>query len=125
MSTHVVSIKENVRKTCTQERQDHRFLFYNKNRKTLGEVECKYKTYDVNLINELAVKIKQKNDVTLKDLLSLKQGLIQSDQNIYAFINVTGALHALVRELTGKTHCVMASQVLKACSFSLYFLCNE
>jgi hypothetical protein len=52
-------------------------------------------------VKSLAEKLKHKSCFTVHDFMLLNQALIQSEENIIAFFRVTGALHALVRELTG------------------------
>lgn len=50
----------------------------------------------------IANKLKTKSSVSLSELQTLKNALIDDVNNIEAVLNTHGALRGLVRELTGK-----------------------
>jgi hypothetical protein len=52
-------------------------------------------------VNSLAERLKHKGHFTVQDFVLLNHAILQNEENIIAFFRVTGALHALVRELTG------------------------
>lgn len=68
----------------------------------LGEVANSQKrVMTAGEVKTLAEKLKHKSHFTIHDFMLLNQSLLQNEENTIAFFTVTGALHAVVRELTG------------------------
>lgn len=102
-SEGVVKLREDVRENKKQERQAKRLVEFNRHRKTLGEEsDISDRVVTSEEIVTIAKCIKHRGQTTDRDLALLKYALIQSNNNIVAFLKVPGALHSLVREMTGK-----------------------
>lgn len=85
-----------------QGRRERRQIQVNSMRETLGEVANSQKrVMTAGEVKTLAEKLKHKSHFTVHDFMLLNQALLQNEENIIAFFTVTGALHAVVRELTG------------------------
>lgn len=59
------------------------------------------KNYATNDVTEIANRIKHQKHAKTKDLNCLAHAFIQSTENSTCFLNITGALNVLVKELTG------------------------
>ncbi|XP_049786900.1 transmembrane and coiled-coil domain-containing protein 6 isoform X1 [Schistocerca cancellata] len=99
METSTTIIRSNLREQRVHERDERRQEIVN-HRRALGEFNLSDRIVSATEITDLANKLKCKK-ITLQDMKILKQALIQSEDNIRAFLNVNGALHALVREASG------------------------
>ncbi|XP_067012982.2 uncharacterized protein [Anabrus simplex] len=100
--TTVEVIRDVIREDGKQERKDRRGDLLDKNRSALGEVVENLRTIThPKEVSELAERLKHKGNVTLRELHMLKNAFIHSEENISAFLRVNGALHALIRELSG------------------------
>ena len=85
-----------------QGRRERRQIQVNSMRETLGEVaNSQERVMTAGEVKTLAEKLKHKSHFTVYDFMLLNQALLQNEENIIAFFTVTGALHAVVRELTG------------------------
>lgn len=83
-------------------RQERRQIQVNSMREPLGELANSQKSVmTAGEVKTLAEKLKLKSHFTVHDFILLNQSLLQNEENIIAFFTVTGALHAVVRELTG------------------------
>jgi hypothetical protein len=85
-----------------QERRKHRQMQVNSRRSALGEViDTQSRVITPLEVKTLAERLKRKGHFTVQDFVLLNNAIIQNEENIIAFFRVTGAIHALVRELTG------------------------
>lgn len=87
----------------------------------IGVGEIKHLITEMENITEmdiagLASRIKRRRNADEPDLIRLSQAFLQSTENIRAFINITGALNVIVKELTGND----SNRKLLACEC----LCN-
>lgn len=95
-------IRSSLRAENADQRKSRRSDSLNKNRSALGQVAESIDIFsDPREIIDVATKLKHKNKVTLLDLNKLKNSFLVSEENIAAFLNVPGALHGLVREMSG------------------------
>jgi uncharacterized protein YeeX (DUF496 family) len=95
-------VRRNNREIGYQKRQEHREILVNSKRRTLGEIaENQRRVITIEEVKTMAEKLKHKGHFTVQDFTLLNHALIQNEENIIAFFKVTGAMHALVRELTG------------------------
>jgi len=98
----VEMVRRNNREVEYQGRRERRQIQVNSMRETLGEVANSQKrVMTAGEVKTLAEKLKHKSHFTVHDFMLLNQALLQNEENIIAFFTVTGALHAVVRELTG------------------------
>lgn len=121
MSSEAVhKLREDIRECKKQERQEKRLIEFNRCRRMLGE---EYSISDRVITPEeivtIARNIKHKGQTTEKDLALLKYGLIQSNDNIVAFLKVPGSLHSLVREITDLSSDLTLSAIDCCCNLSL------
>lgn len=85
-----------------QERQERREILVNSRRSTLGEItDSQRRVITTQEVKTLAERLKHKGHFTVQDFMLLNHAVIQNEENIIAFFRVTGALQALIRELTG------------------------
>lgn len=95
-------VRRNNREMGYQERQERRETLVNSRRGTLGEkANSQKRVITTQEVKTLAERLKHKGHFTVQDFMFLNHALIQNEENIITFFRVTGALHALVRELTG------------------------
>ena len=98
----VEMVRRNNREVEYQGRRERRQIQANSMRETLGEVANSQKrVMTAREVKTLAEKLKHKSHFTVHDFMLLNHALLQNEENVIAFLTVTGALHALVRELTG------------------------
>ncbi|GLG99290.1 Importin subunit alpha [Gryllus bimaculatus] len=112
-------IRTTLREESRRERKSNRSDVLNRNRSALGQVSESISYYDLKEVVEIASKLKQKNQVSLMELKKLKQSFIVSQENIVAFLNVPGALHGLVRELSGHNSEFQFAALNCCCNLSL------
>jgi hypothetical protein len=68
-------------------------------------------------IKGLCNRIKRRKHADEEDLVKLGNAFFQSEKNISAFINTTGALKVLIKELIGRDRKLLAAMCL--CNLSL------
>lgn len=105
-STAVAKIRENVRENIRIARLRHRQDELDNLRITLGDLEdhsTNTQTFTTNDVLEIANKIKKQRHASATDLLKLSHAFIQSFENINCFVNSTGAVPVIVKEMTGKS----------------------
>lgn len=102
--TIVTSIRENVKENIRIARLKHRQDEIDSSRITLGQLEdetVNLQTFSTNDVLEIAARIKKHRRALTPDLLKLSHAFLQNSENISCFINATGALPVIVKELTG------------------------
>lgn len=100
-SEAVSSIRSNIRESLKVARDDKRIKTIDSIRVGIGEL-ANLKNYTAADVTEIAGRIKQQKNAKPKDMNCLAHAFIQSSDNITCFLNITGALNVLVKELTGK-----------------------
>lgn len=100
-SEAVSSIRSNIRESLKVNRDDKRIKTIDSIRVGIGEL-VNLKNYTAADVIDIAGRIKQQKNAKPKDLNCLAHAFIQSSDNITCFLNITGALNVLVKELTGK-----------------------
>lgn len=105
VSPVVTSIRENVKDNIRIARFKHRQEELDNLRITLGTAEddaVNLKTFTPNDVLAIVTKLKRNRHATPTDLLKLSHAFLQSHENINLFVNTTGALPVVVKEMTGK-----------------------
>lgn len=104
--TAVTSIRENVKENIRIARLKHRQDEVDNLRITLGQFEdhtVNLQTFSTTDVLDIANKLKKQRHASIPELLKLSHAFLQSPENITCFVNVTGAVPVIVKELTGKT----------------------
>lgn len=102
--TVVTTIRENVKENIRIARLKHRQDEIDNFRITLGQLEdetVNLQTFSTNDVLEIAAQIKKHRHASSSELLKLSHAFLQSSENISCFINATGAVPVIVKELTG------------------------
>lgn len=95
-------LKEQIRKQTQQFRDNRREHEFDGLRVALGELQDPaLETLEVKDVIALSGRIKRRKGVNFDDFFRLNQAFLQGNEFISAFMNVTGALQVLVKELTG------------------------
>lgn len=103
-----------------QGRRERRQIQVNSRRSALGEVmDTQSGVITALEVKTLAERLKHKGHFTVQDFVLLNHAIIQNEENIIAFFRVTGALHALVRELTGQNASLQLGAVNCCCNLAL------
>lgn len=92
-------VRNFIRKTKSDERKTVRESLLNRNR-TIGNLNVNNEISKEDLIKK-ANALKVKSAVTSELLSELKDAFLQNKENIDIFLSVDGALHGLVRALSG------------------------
>lgn len=103
-SEEVISLRSELRDNLKSFREDKRKKIADGIRVGIGEIGNQIenlKTYSTDDVTDIANRIKQQKHANAHDLNSLAHAFIQSAENIICFLNITGALNVLVKELTG------------------------
>lgn len=101
----VTSIRENVKDNIRIARLKHRQDELDNLRITLGAAEddaVNLKTFTPNDVLAIVLKLKRQRNASAADLLKLCHAFLQSHENINLFVNTTGAVPVIVKEMTGK-----------------------
>lgn len=104
-STGVKTIRESVKDHIRIARLKHRQDEVDSLRITLGELEdhsINLETYSTADVTEIATKIKRQRNASHAELLKLCHAFLQSTENISCFLNSTGSIQVIVKEMTGK-----------------------
>lgn len=97
------SLKEQLRKEAHELRENRREHEFDGFRVALGELkDPALETHTELDVVALAGRIKRRKGLTLEDFFRLNQAFLQGNEFINKFVNVTGALQVLVKELTGE-----------------------
>lgn len=67
----------------------------------LGSYLANLETFSANEVVQIANQIKRRKHANANDLNRLSHAFLQNTENIQSFVNVTGALNVIVKELTG------------------------
>lgn len=97
----------------------HRISTFSKNRFLESEI---LKESD---IKGLCGRIKRRKHCTEDDLEKLTNAFFQSEQNIVEFLNITGAINVLIKELIGSNNKLLAAQCLCNISLGNEISCNK
>ncbi|GAB1864730.1 Importin subunit alpha-2-like protein [Camponotus japonicus] len=98
-SNTVENVRVELREAALTKRKQNRTSAWDKNRKNLGECP-ENELFTVEYVNE-RVKLLKKKRISLEDYRYLPNALIQSEENIYAFLRVDQSLSGLIRDLSG------------------------
>lgn len=95
-------MKEQIRKDAQEFRENRREHEFDGFRVALGELkDPALETLTEKDVVALAGRIKRRKGATLEDFFRLNQAFLQGNEFINSFVNVTGAIQVLVKELTG------------------------
>lgn len=116
----IKQLREKMRTKMKISRQEHRHVGSDSIRIAIGD------TYTENLRNyteddvlKLAKAIKQQKHAKPRQLNQLSHAFLQSAGNIQCFLNVTGALNVIVKELTGNNNDAQSLAAECVCNLSL------
>lgn len=98
-SNTIENVREELREASLIKRKQNRTSAWDKNRKNLGECP-ENELFTVEYVNE-RVKLLKKKRISREDYRYLPNALIQSEENIYAFLRVDQSLSSLIRDLSG------------------------
>lgn len=104
-STVVTTIRENVKENIRIARLKHRQNEVDHLRITLAEFEdhsINLETFTTSDVLDIATKIKRQRSASHAELLKLCHAFLQSTEHIDVFLNSTGSIQVIVKELTGK-----------------------
>lgn len=104
-SDAISSLRSDLRQQIKDDREKRRHRSVDSIRLGIGEVTEQLgnlRNYSTKDVTELAGRIKQQKHASTDDLNCLAHAFIQSVENITCFLNITGALNVLVKELTGQ-----------------------
>ncbi|XP_011343236.2 uncharacterized protein LOC105282701 isoform X2 [Ooceraea biroi] len=93
-------MRTELREDALIKRKEDRAFAWSKNRTNLGV--CRDEPFSTEYINERAKLLKKKR-ISLEDYRYLPNALIQSEENISAFLRVDQSLSCLVRDLSGNS----------------------
>lgn len=71
------------------------------------------------VVFSIASKLKKKSQISVEELSQLKNALIDAQDNITCFISTAGALHGLVREMTGHDAAKQLQAISCCCNLCL------
>lgn len=94
-------LKEQIRRKAQEFRENRRDHEFDGRRVALGELQESLETLNEKDVIALAGRIKRRKGATLEDFFRLNQAFLQGNEFINSFMNVTGAIQVLVKELTG------------------------
>lgn len=123
ISEKVQHLRDDLRQNLENIRHEQR---HNKNdsiRIGIGELGgylANLETFTADDVAKLANQIKNQKHANANDLNRLCHAFLQDTENIQCFLNVTGALNVLVKELTGKCYCI--NEHLNLTVLKLFFL---
>lgn len=116
----ILQLREKIRKICTISRQEHRHEGIDTIRIAIGDNYTEnLRTYTQDDVLKLAKAIKHKKHAKPHQLNQLSHAFLQSHENIQCFLNVTGALHIIVKELTGNNNDTQSLAAECVCNLSL------
>lgn len=101
----VESVRDSVRKDVHEARSKHRHDKIDGLRVAPNELldhSINLQSFDKDDVLNIVKTIKKNKHVKTAEMLKLNQAFLQSTDNIEAFLNTTGAMNVLVKELTGK-----------------------
>lgn len=125
-STVVTLIRENVKENIRIARLKNRQDELDSLRITFADVEdhcINLQTFTTNDVLAIANKIKKQRHASVTELQKLSHAFLQSSENITCFVNATGALPVIVKEMTGK--CCWEYQLEWKHMFSYMFFFNR
>ncbi|XP_031623357.1 uncharacterized protein LOC116340809 [Contarinia nasturtii] len=103
-SIAVATIRENVKENIRIARLKHRQNELDNLRITHGKLEdlsINLQTFTKDNVLATANKIKKQRHASATELMKLSHSFLQSSENINCFVNATGALPVIVKEMTG------------------------
>ncbi|XP_011693490.1 PREDICTED: uncharacterized protein LOC105453337 [Wasmannia auropunctata] len=98
-SERVEIVRTELREATLSKRKENRVSAWNRSRTNLGECP-EVEPFSVEHVHE-KVKLLKRKKITLVDYRYLPNALIQSEENINAFLKVDQSLSGLVRDLSG------------------------
>lgn len=100
----VESVRDSVRKDIHEARSKHRHDKIDGLRvapNELSNYSINLQSFDRDDVLNIVKAIKKNKHAKMAELLKLSHAFLQSTDNIQTFLNTTGAMNVLVKELTG------------------------
>ncbi|CAL1687759.1 unnamed protein product [Lasius platythorax] len=94
-------VRTELREATSTKRRQNRTSAWSKNRKNLGECPGN-ELFTIEYVNERAKLLRRKR-ISLVDYRYLPNALIQSEENISAFLRIDQSLSGLIRDLSGNS----------------------
>ncbi|XP_072751661.1 uncharacterized protein [Anoplolepis gracilipes] len=113
----VENVRVELREASLTKRKQNRSSAWSKNRKNLGEC-VRNELFSIEYVNERA-KLLRKKRISLEDYRYLPNALIQSEENIYAFLRIDQSLSGLIRDLSGNNPTLQLYAVNCCCNIAL------
>lgn len=96
-------LKEQIRRKAQEFRENRRENEFDGLRVALGELQDPaLETLTEKDVIALTSRIKRRKGATLEDFFRLNRAFLQGNEYINSFMNVTGAIQVVVKELTGE-----------------------
>lgn len=121
-SIAVTTIRENVKENIRIARLKHRQDELDSLRITHGKLDehsINLQTFTKSDVQDAANKIKRQRHASETELMKLSHAFLQSTENISCFINTTGALPVVIKEMTGKNTETQLLAIECLCNLSL------
>ncbi|XP_070161988.1 transmembrane and coiled-coil domain-containing protein 6 [Polyergus mexicanus] len=113
----VENVRVELREATLTTRKQNRTSAWSKNRKNLGEC-LGNELFSIEYVIE-RIKLLKKKRITLEDYRYLPNALIQSEENIYAFLRVDQSLSGLIRDLSGNNSTLQLYAANCCCNIAL------
>ncbi|KAH0952795.1 hypothetical protein HN011_012249 [Eciton burchellii] len=110
-------MRTELRETILIKRKEDRIFVWNKNRTNLGNY-LGNEVFSAEYINE-RTKLLKKKQISLEDYKYLPNALIQSEENINAFLKVDQSLSCLIRDLSGNNPTLQLYAANCCCNIAL------
>lgn len=116
----ILQLREKMRTKMKISRQEHRHEGVDTIRIAIGDTYTdNLRIYTQDDVLKLAKVIKHQKHAKPHQLNQLSHAFLQSAQNIQCFLNVTGALNVIVKELTGSNNDAQLLAAECVCNLSL------
>lgn len=116
----ILQLREKLRTKMKISRQEHRHEDVDTVRIAIGDSYVEnLRTYTQDDVMKLAKAIKHQKHAKPHQLNQLSHAFLQSAENIQCFLNVTGAVNVIVKELTGSNSDKQSLAAECVCNLSL------
>lgn len=100
--TSTIRVKEKIRYDINVHREQNKQILLNSRRGVIVDEEDTNDVFTIKDMENLAFKIKDRKNVTVKHLRVLKHALLNGQEFILAFYHVQGAIDSLMRIVSSK-----------------------
>jgi len=118
-STIAVRIKEKIRYDINIHREQNKQILLNSRRGVIIEDDDEIDVFTIKHMQNLALEIKSKKNITVKHLRVLKHALLNGQEFISEFYRVQGAIDSLLHYVSNKNEAVQLAAFECFCNISL------